>query len=235
VVSSGAYHSCSLTNDGVQCWGHNTYGQLGDGTNIHRHSHVSVIGLGAGVTGIATGGFHSCAVFGTGDVKCWGANFAGQLGDGTTTDQNTPVDVIKLKNVVAIGAGYAHTCALLQSGSIKCWGDNTYGQLGDGTTGNYDTEPVSVSGLVNKVTTISAGGVFTCATMNTGGAKCWGDNFWGELGDGTNTSHPLPADVLGLNAPADSLATGNTWRTLSGHGGTRESSRKCRRLVLPSG
>ncbi len=210
-VSSGAYHSCTLTSGRMRCWGHNTYGQLGDGSNIHRYAPVYVSGLNAGVTGIATGGFHTCAIVDAGAVKCWGVNFAGQLGNGTTADQNMPVDVIKLKNVVAISAGYAHTCALTQSGSVECWGDNSFGQLGDGTTGNYQTEPVVVNGLVDKAFAISAGGVFTCAVMRAGNVKCWGDNSWGELGDGTNTSHPLPADVTGLNDTADAVAAGLTF------------------------
>ena len=69
-----------------------------------------------------------------GTVKCWGCNYFGQLGNGTTTDSNIAVEVTGVAGATAITAGHYHTCALVAGGTVKCWGCNGYGQLGDGTT-----------------------------------------------------------------------------------------------------
>jgi alpha-tubulin suppressor-like RCC1 family protein len=96
-------------------------------------------------TSIAVGGNHSCALLPTG-IDCWGSNFAGELGDGTTTERSTPVAVSGVTNATAIAAGALHTCALLSTGDIDCWGLNDEGELGDGTNTNRST-PVAVSGF----------------------------------------------------------------------------------------
>ena len=122
-------------------------------------------------------------MLGDGTARCWGNNWFGQLGDGTTTERHTPVAVSGLSNAVAIAAGNYHTCAVLGDGTARCWGRNDYGQLGDGTTTERHT-PVAVSGLTNAVA-VSAGGDHTCAVLSDGTARCWGDNSDGQLGDGT--------------------------------------------------
>jgi alpha-tubulin suppressor-like RCC1 family protein len=97
-----------------------------------------------GATAIAAGGERTCAVVAGGEVRCWGSNWAGQLGDGTTTDRHTPVTVQGVTGATAIAAGSAHTCAVVAGGEVRCWGTNTSGQLGDGTTWSWRGFPDSV-------------------------------------------------------------------------------------------
>lgn len=197
-IMAGYMHTCALTTvGGVKCWGDNRDGQLGNGTTINQTTPVDVSGLTSGVTAI-TAGYQTCALTTTGGVKCWGWNENGQLGDGTTTNKSTPVDVSSLTSgVTAIAAGGEHTCALTTSGGVKCWGRNGDGQLGDGTT-TRRTEPVDVSVLNSGTTAIVAGLYHTCALTTSGGVKCWGENVFGQLGDGTTTDRTTPVDVVGL-------------------------------------
>lgn len=157
-IAAGDDHTCALTTSGgVRCWGFNGEGQLGDGTTTDRSTPVDVVGLGGGVAAIAPGGSHTCALTTGGGVKCWGANFAGQLGDGTQAQRLTPVNVSGLTSgVAAISAGEYHTCALTTGGGMKCWGYNTDGQLGDGTTTGR-LIPTAVSGLAIGVVHIAVG------------------------------------------------------------------------------
>ncbi len=214
-IAAGKNHTCALTLGGsVKCWGWNIAGQLGDGTMTDRLTPIDVGELASGVAAIAAGFGHTCVLISGGSVKCWGYNLAGQLGDGTTTDRLTPVDVDGLANgVTVIAAGMDHTCALMdgdQGSGVKCWGGNYYGQLGDGTRMNRLT-PVDVSGLASGVTSVVAGLRHTCALMDArygGGVKCWGDNNYGELGDGTSVRQVTPVRVSGLTGGAIAIVAG---------------------------
>lgn len=212
-LAAGDQHSCALTNaGGVKCWGWNEYGQLGDGTQTQRLTAVEVSGLTSGVTAIATSYNHTCALTATGGVKCWGVNWYGQLGTGTTTNRSTPTDVSGLTSgAIALAVGSQHTCALTGAGGVKCWGGNYDGQLGDGTFVDRYT-PVVVSGL-NGVTALAVGGYHACVLTDAGGVKCWGRNYEGELGDGTTTTvvpygKPNPVDVSGLSSGVIALSAG---------------------------
>ncbi len=208
-ISTRSDHTCALTSGGgVKCWGVNHDGQLGDGTTTARFMPVDVSGLSSGVIAISAGGLHTCALTSGGSVKCWGGNGDGALGDGTTTSRPTPVDVSGLgSSVIAITTGYAHTCALIIGGGARCWGRNEKGQLGDGTSTNR-LAPVSVSGMGNSVGSISAGSLHTCAVTSGGGAKCWGDNFYGSLGNGTTINSPTPVAVVGLGIGVNAISAG---------------------------
>ncbi len=198
-MTLGRTHACALTNiSGVKCWGSNSSGQLGDGTTTNRRSPVDVTGLTSGITAIAVGDTHTCAITVGGGVKCWGRNSEGQLGDGTTNASSVPRDVIGLSsNVIAITLGSQHSCALLGNGGIQCWGANYAGELGDGSmTGHM--APADVIGLNGRAIDIRAGTQHTCALIIDGGVQCWGYNSEGELGNNMRAASPVPSNVTGL-------------------------------------
>ena len=208
-VSVGQSHTCALTTvGGLECWGRNNLGQLGDGATTDSTAPVGVVGLTSGVAAVSAGGSHTCALTTAGGLKCWGGNFVGQLGDGTTTTRLTPVDVTGLTSgVAAVSTGRDLSCALTTAGGLKCWGDNFYGELGDGTTTTRLT-PVDVTGLTSGVASVSAGLEHVCAVTTSGGLKCWGLNDFGQLGDGTATDRTTPVDVVGLTSGVAAVSTG---------------------------
>jgi alpha-tubulin suppressor-like RCC1 family protein len=147
-ISGGGEHTCAVTSAGAaKCWGSNFDGELGDGTTTERFTPVDVSGLQSGVGGISAGYSHTCAVTSAGAAKCWGSNFDGELGNGTTTSSSIPVNVSGLQSGVAeLSAGDEHTCARLSTGATKCWGSNFDGELGNGTTTSSST-PMDVVGF----------------------------------------------------------------------------------------
>ncbi len=202
-MSGGNHHTCAIGYDRlVRCWGANNSGQLGDGTTAQRNATVVVSGVTADAiaTKIAAGGEHTCILTSDSQVKCWGRNAEGQLGDGTTTQRNAATAVGGISAYVkAIATGGSHTCALSDTGSVKCWGLNSSGQLGDNTTVQRNM-PVDVLGLSSNVVAISAGANHTCAVISDGSAKCWGRNAEGQLGDNTLTNRLTPTLVFGIGS-----------------------------------
>jgi alpha-tubulin suppressor-like RCC1 family protein len=214
-ISAGYDHSCALTTGGgLKCWGRNDDGELGNGTTTTSgcfciKTPVDVSGLTTGAAAISSGGYHTCGLTTGGGVKCWGHNDRGELGNGSTTNSSTPVDVSGLTSGVdAVTSGAVHACALATGGGGKCWGDDGSGQLGDGTTGDPSctcrTTPVDVSSLTSGVSAISAGSLQTCALTSGGGVKCWGFSQSGALGNGTSSITSgcycikTPVDVIGF-------------------------------------
>jgi hypothetical protein len=198
-IAAGWKYTCALkTSGGVVCWGENSYGQLGDGTKTMRATPTPVSGLSTGAVGIAAGGVHTCAAVVGGAVVCWGWNYHGQLGDGTTTDRLTPAVVSGLgSGVSALAAGDAHTCALTGGGAIACWGANDSGQIGDGTATDRSSS-TPVSGLAAGAKALSAGGNRSCALMTAGGVVCWG----------ANASPLAPVTVPGLERGVTAITVG---------------------------
>jgi alpha-tubulin suppressor-like RCC1 family protein len=209
-IAAGWKHSCALTKAGaVLCWGYNRNGELGNGKTTDSSVPAQVVGLAGDVTAIGLGDDHACAVTAAGRVKCWGYNEFGQLGDGTMTARNTPVDMQGLISKVAkIAAGWGHTCALTDGGGVKCWGNNQYGQLGYGQPADYRLTAVDVFELTFGAAAASAGGGQTCALTPGGGILCWGNNKYGQLGDGTGEKRNVPTAVAGITQGAAKVVTG---------------------------
>jgi alpha-tubulin suppressor-like RCC1 family protein len=203
--TTGAYHTCAVAADHtVKCWGRNDQGQLGDGTVTRSSTPVQVqTGFGplSGVTALAGGGAHTCALLANGTVRCWGENSEGQLGDGSRLGKPNGITVTGISTAIAISAGWEHSCAVLADGTVRCWGANAFGQLGDGTTTRRLT-PVPVSGITGAVAVTAGWWHHSCALLDDGTVKCWGANEWGQLGDGTATGSLGPVTMSG---------TGVTW------------------------
>jgi alpha-tubulin suppressor-like RCC1 family protein len=200
-VASGYRHTCALMSGGtVSCWGYNGDGELGNGTQGNPVATPVPVSTLTGITAIAAGSFHTCALLGTGTVACWGMNTNGQLGNGTTGGfQSTPVAVSNFTNVTAIFAGGDHTCVILAGTDVACWGGNSFGQIGDGTTISRSTPFAQPQ--PNKyglgATAIAAGDSSTCALIRAGRVECWGDNSHGQIGNGTSvTPQTTPALLL---------------------------------------
>lgn len=203
--AAGDYHACAVRSDGtVWCWGYGGYGNLGDGTTggvdglrttpvqVRRGSSTL-----KGVTKVAAGSGHTCALRTDGTVWCWGDASQGQLGNGQSGSDDHRTKAVQVRRgsghltgIVHIGTSGGHTCALSAAGSVWCWGRAERGQVGDGTTGDATehlrTTAVRVrrgTGYLDKVSAIAVGYLHTCVVRKDGSTWCWGDGSLGQLGD----------------------------------------------------
>ena len=231
-IAAGLYHSLAALADGsVWAWGPNWYGQLGDGTTTNRLTPVQVFApaawAGKKIVALAAGYYHSLVALDDGSVWAWGYNGSGQLGDGTTTQRLTPVQVVAPaawagKQVVTLASGAYHSLVNMDDGSVWTWGHNGYGQLGDGTaTPRLTPVPVSAPSAWagKKVVTIAGGYVQSLAALDDGSAWGWGYNYRGALGNGTYGnwySNPVPvlAPWAGSGQKVVAIAAGE-WHTLA--------------------
>ncbi len=221
-IDAGIVHTCALDSENkVYCWGYNYYGQLGNGSAAIEDesydlpedayisfspSEVDASGKlnGKKIVSINTGDYHTCVIDSDGAAYCWGCNEYGQLGNGGSADHYTlPESVVTTgaingRELVSISAGVNHTCAVDKEGSVYCWGENSNGQLGDGTR-SESRIPVKVdeSGVMNgrELISVSAGGFHSCAVDEEGSVYCWGNNNYGQLGDGTAEDSDVPVHV----------------------------------------
>ena len=151
---------------------------------------------------ISLGLWHSCALHQDGTISCWGGS---PLGDGTGESSSVPVKVLGITDATAISLGREHYCALHQTGTISCWGSNGNGQLGNGQSGGNSSVPVKVFGI-EDATAIATGDEHSCALHEDGTISCWGNNYYGQLGNGTKEDSLVPVQVLGIaDATAISL------------------------------
>jgi alpha-tubulin suppressor-like RCC1 family protein len=212
VSRAGYEYTLGLRSNGsVVGWGSNRFGTLGTftgpetcGSDHCSRVPVQVEGVSE-ATAVSAGGTFGTALLSNGTVMAWGTNSFGQLGDGTTTNK-TPVLVGELSEVEQVSAGYQHALALLDNGTVMAWGENDYGQLGDEThTGPEECEgepcsrtPVKVTGLSNVIA-VSAAYKESLALRSDGTVWVWGENKWGQLGDGSTIDSDVPVQVSGLS------------------------------------
>ncbi|NKY22055.1 InlB B-repeat-containing protein [Cellulomonas denverensis] len=195
-VALGNASGYGVTDDGgVYSWGDNSYGQLGDGSTQRTSTPVSVaVPDGVVFVEVAGGYWAGFALTEDGQVYGWGRNNQGQLGDGSTTDRSVPAPVQTPAGVefTQIASAYSANYALTSDGEVYAWGDNAYGQLGDGTTTDRSV-PVLVSTPPGVTFTAITSGAYTAHALATDGSVySWGQGLYGQVGDGTTTSRPVP-------------------------------------------
>ena len=192
---AGDQRTCALRVDAsIRCWGSPALGDSTSGTPSPYE--VAVTGITT-ATAIAAGGSHTCALLASGAVVCWGSNTVGELGNyGPFSTE--PVGVVGITNAIRIAAGGQHSCAVLADATIRCWGSNYFGELGDGSpTFLAVAAPVVSAGITNAVA-VAAGGRHSCALLATGTIECWGQNTFGQLGNGTLSDSLTPVTVTGI-------------------------------------
>lgn len=206
----GGNQTCGLShaNNGWYCWGDNREGGLGDGTTTQHLTPVAVTG-GTNFATVSSGGINfTCGLTAIGAAYCWGFNAYGQLGDGTTTDRYTPVAVTGGLTFVTVTVGLNHTCGLTADSLAYCWGRNRRGQLGVGSDTTWRLTPTAVAGGL-RFASLRAMSWHTCGVTTAGAAYCWGQNLYGQLGDGTQIYRYTPVAVQGgLTFAALSSASG---------------------------
>lgn len=209
-LAAGIQITCGIANDeATYCWGSNGVGTLGNGTTNDSHMPTPTSGslkfkqisLGPGA-----GSSHVCALTAAGEAYCWGNNFSGMIGDGSTENRLAPTRVSGSLAFSSISAGDNHSCALTAAGAAYCWGSNSDGQLAQADGGqtcgdafvnwNCSTVPVVVGGGL-IFSSIEAGGSYTCGITTVGEAYCWGKGRDGELGHGQFAGSFSPVQVSG--------------------------------------
>jgi len=204
-VAGGREHVVALIDGEVWTWGDGSKGATGlgstaDRTTPARVTNVIPTGVPAGTTvvNVSTGHYHSLALLSNGQIRAWGFNSMGQLGDGTTAKRTSPVTVRNITNAVDIIAGRDMSYALLADGTVRAWGGGANGELGNGTTTAKQTLPVTVTGLSN-ITALAGGRNHGLALRSDGEVFAWGLNEAGRLGDGTTTRRTTPVQVVNLD------------------------------------
>lgn len=199
-LAMGVAHSCAvdISDSSVYCWGGNSLGQLGQGTiDAGGVTPLQIPGL-PNIDRIVAGDNFTCAYTFAQDVFCWGAGTDGQLGDGLSVDNPTPVQVAGVADRIALGSLSA--CRAVAGGALECWGDDTFLQIGNGAPAVDESLPTGTG--LSSVMDVLVGAAHACMQTDTGGLYCWGDNSVGQAGQGDEVG-PIPTAL-----PVNSL--GNT-------------------------
>jgi alpha-tubulin suppressor-like RCC1 family protein len=206
VALAAGYHDCFVADDGrIFCDGTNDSGELGDGTTDYRdYPNLAVVGIND-ATSVAVGLHSSCATRSTGTVWCWGQAL------GSTNVSRVPLQVPGIDHATSVVMGQDFACALRDDGTVWCWGQDWFGQLGNGSTAQVSfAEPQQAIGVSTAVQ-IAAGHIHACALLADGTVSCWGDNGFGQLGDGTQELTGIPTAVVGIDNALEVRAGG--WQT----------------------
>ncbi len=225
-LAMGYQHVCALFSGGeLRCWGDNSYGQLGRGDTEDQGDSpgelpaLSPVPVGGPVKQVMGGVWHTCAVLEGGDVRCWGRSNYGQLGYGNTTalgDQGgelPPPDVNVGADLVAVSLGEVHSCALTTGGKVRCWGRNVHGELGYGHASDLLVPNLTDVVGINAVEQLALGSFHSCVLETGGAVRCWGNNTFGELGQGHaqplgDQGGEMPPAAINLGGVAQQIATG---------------------------
>ena len=202
-VAAGYSHTLVLKSDGtVWVAGYNEYGQLGDSSTTNTSEFVQVTGIPEKVIAITAGGHSSYALTESGKVYGWGYNYEGQLGRGSTSQNNpnaTPQKMQKVSNIIQMSAGDNHIVMLDADGTVWSTGHNYYGQLGTNNKTNYSIPQQMRTGtttVLNNIKKVSAGSLHTLALAENGTVYSLGYNYYGQLGTRNTTNYMLPVTMV---------------------------------------
>lgn len=201
-VSVSHYHTCASSIGGeVYCWGNHTSGQLGTGSPSVSNPLIpnKVYGI-SNAASVFIDANHSCALLNGGQIKCWGQNWYGELGNGNRNDTSIPTYVVNITNAIKMDIADQHACALLSDGSVSCWGGNYQKQAGQNSP-EIITTPTKVAGISNAGN-IALTTYTSCALGNDGSVKCWGNNYQGTLGIG------IKDDSFQTSTPVTTISSG---------------------------
>ncbi|WP_146157540.1 hypothetical protein [Enhygromyxa salina] len=236
-IDVGVLQTCVRVAGQLRCWGSGSYGQLGLGgvANIGDDEvplDVAVVALGGEPVKLGVDGAHGCAIMASGGLRCWGRGDSGQLGYGNTLNigdnedpevagelELIPPELPRGTTIVDVGVGLVHSCALLSTGDVLCWGASLSGQLGRGSGtawGNLagqtpsKLQPIELGG---PAVALAVGYQHSCAILEGGDVRCWGDAGSGQLGNGDEESVglinvPADRDPAQLGGPARRIAAG---------------------------
>jgi hypothetical protein len=210
-IMGGEHDNYALKSDGsVWAWGANFVGQLGSGDFVNTDVPVQV-GFPVSVTMLGGRGYHNLALDMDGTIWAWGWNSQGQLGHDTsgqncpgvlsgTTCSAVPIPVLGISHPLTVTGGGFFSLAVMPDHTVMAWGSNKYGQLGNGSYANQPS-PVAVSAVLSHVVQLSAGWFHAVALTDDGHVWTWGDNAFGEIGNGVTSSQgiSIPVEVPDLN------------------------------------